>query len=370
MKWSWKLTRVAGIDIFVHSTFLILIVWIALSYWQTAGTLTAVINGVGFILALFACVVLHEFGHALTARRYGIRTRHITLLPIGGVAALERMPEDPKQEIIVALAGPAVNVVIALALWMLLTLSNGFIPVDQLNLTDGPFLERLMAINIMIAVFNMLPAFPMDGGRVLRASLAMRMDHAAATGIAAKIGQGLALGLGFLGLLYNPFLMFIALFVWIGAAAEAGSAQMKSSLYGMDVGRAMLTDFQTLSPDESLGRAIELTLAGSQKDFPVLEDGVVLGVLTQTDLLKALRAKGELARVGEWMQRQVLSAEFDEPIEKVLDHLQNNRGRLLCVMQSGRLAGIVNLDNFVELVQIQNALNGMGRTTSESGLRQ
>jgi Zn-dependent protease/predicted transcriptional regulator len=356
MKWSWKLTRLAGIDVYVHATFFVLIAWLALSYWQVEGNLAAVVRGIGFVLALFACVVLHELGHALTARRYGIRTRHITLLPIGGVAALERMPDDPKQEIAVALAGPAVNLVIAVGLWAWLALNNTLAPLDRIGITGGPFLDRLMTLNIMLALFNLLPAFPMDGGRVLRAALAIRMGRAQATRVAATVGQSLALWLGFIGLFYNPFLIFIALFVWIGAAAEAGSAQVKSSLSGAAVGRAMLTDFQTLGPDEPLTRAIELTLAGSQKEFPVLLDGAMVGVLTQTDLLKGLQAQGEHGRVDDWMQREVQSAEIDEPLEKVLERLQGRQCPLIAVTEAGRLAGIVNLDNIMELIKIQITL--------------
>ena len=363
MKWSWKLLRVAGIDVYVHATFFILIIWIGLSYWQVSGTLAAVINGIGFILALFACVVLHEFGHALTARRYGIRTRSITLLPIGGVASMESMPEDPKQEIAVALAGPAVNLVIAFGLWLWLTASNMLVSPDALSLTGGSFMERLMLINIVLAVFNLVPAFPMDGGRVLRAALAMRMDHNRATQAAARIGQGLALWLGLLGLLYNPFLIFIALFVWIGAAAEAGIEQVKSTLSGMTVGRAMLTDFEVLSPDNPLSLAIELTLSGSQKEFPVLVDGKVVGVLTQDSLLKGLQQQGEQARVEECMQREVQSAEIDEPLEKVMQRLQTCQCRLLAVTEAGRLVGIINLDNIMELISIQTALHEGHRQT-------
>ncbi len=356
MKWSWKLTRIAGIDIYIHATFFILIAWIGLSYWQVEGSLTAVITGVGFILALFGCVVLHEYGHALTARRYGIRTNHITLLPIGGVAALERMPDDSKQEIAVALAGPAVNLVIALGLWLWLAASSALVPMNQLSLTGGPFLERLMVINVFLAVFNLLPAFPMDGGRVLRAALAMRMDRNRATQTAARVGQGLALWLGFMGLLYNPFLIFIALFVWIGAAAEAGMEQIKSTLSDSTVGRAMLTDFQVLAPDNSLSHAIELTIAGSQTDFPVLVDDGVVGVLGQTELLKGLQTRGEQGRVGAWMQREVQTADIEEPLEKVLQRLKSCHCRLLTVTEAGRLVGIVNLDNIMELIRIQTAL--------------
>jgi len=357
MKWSWKLIRVAGIDVYIHATFFILIIWIGLSYWQVEGNLAAVFNGIGFILALFACVVLHEFGHALTAKRYGISTQSITLLPIGGVAAMERMPEDPKQEIAVALAGPAVNLVIAFILWLWLAATNMLVLSDELSLTGGPFIERLMMLNIVLAVFNLVPAFPMDGGRVLRAALALRMDHNRATQAAAKIGQGLALWLGLMGLLYNPFLIFIALFVWIGAAAEAGIEQVKSTLSGMSVGRAMLTEFEVLTSHDNLSKAIELTLACSQKDFPVLDDGDMIGVLTQADMLRGLQEQGEQARISDWMQREVQSADIDEPLEKVLQRLQNCQCRLLAVTEAGRLVGIINLDNIMELISIQTALH-------------
>jgi Zn-dependent protease len=357
MKWSWKLTRVAGIDVYIHATFFILIAWIGLSYWQVEGSLAAVVKGVSFILALFLCVVLHELGHAMTARHYGIRTSRITLLPIGGVASMERMPEDPRQEIRVALAGPAVNIVIAGALALWLWATRSLVPLDQLDVTDGPVLQRLMVVNVFLAVFNLLPAFPMDGGRVLRAALALRMDHARATHLAASVGQVLALWLGLFGLFYNPFLIFIALFVWIGAAAEAGMEQVKSALAGAPVGRAMLTDFRFLSPDDSLAHAVKLTLAGSQKDFPVVSDGSLVGVLTQSGLLQGLNEHGELARVDQVMDRDVRTADIAESLERVLERLQSHRLRLLAVMDAGRLVGIVDLDNIMEMLKIHAALH-------------
>lgn len=356
MKWSLKLVRLAGIDVYVHATFFILIAWIGLSFWLVEGSLTAVFSGVGFILALFTCVVLHEYGHALTARRYGIRTLHITLLPIGGVASMESMPDDPKQEIAVALAGPAVNLVIAFGLWLWLVVTDTLVPLDQLSLIAGPFAERLMLINIMLAVFNLVPAFPMDGGRVLRALLAMRMNHNKATQVAARVGQGLALWLGFLGLLYNPFLIFIALFVWIGAAGEAATEEVKSTLKGLTAGRAMLTDFEVLSADDTLSRAIKLTLGSSQKDFPVMSEENIVGVLTQDDLLQGLHEHGEQTRVQDCMERGIESADIDEPLEKVLQRLQSCKCRLLSVTETGRLAGIINMDNIMELISIEKAV--------------
>jgi Zn-dependent protease len=207
----------SGIDVYVHATFFMVIAWIALLHWNESQSLAAVVEGVGFILTLFACVVLHEFGHALTAARYGIRTRDITLLPIGGLARLERLPAVPVQELWVALAGPAVNVVIAILLFGWLQASGAWQSADQIGVTTGAFAERVMFANVFLAAFNLLPAFPMDGGRALRAFLATRMEYTRATQRAAMIGQGMAILFGFIGLQGNPMLIFIALFVWIGA---------------------------------------------------------------------------------------------------------------------------------------------------------
>jgi len=230
MRWSLKATRIAGIDVYIHFTFFLLLAWVAFIHWKQTGSIGAALVGVLFILSIFACVVLHELGHALAAKKYAIRTRDIILLPIGGVARLEKMPDKPVQELWVALAGPAVNVGIAAALAVYLYVSNSFSPVDQSTMTTAPFLERILGVNIFLVLFNMIPAFPMDGGRVLRALLAMRLAYTRATRISANLGQGIALLFGIFGLFYNPLLLFIAFFVWIGAAQEARMTQMKSAI--------------------------------------------------------------------------------------------------------------------------------------------
>ncbi len=357
MKWSFKIARFAGIDVYVHATFLLLLTWIGWHYWLSEGNLGAVIVGISFILLLFSCVVLHEFGHALTARRYGIRTRNITLLPIGGVASLERMPDDPRQEIIVALAGPAVNLFIALLLWVWLLLSNNLITDASVLSDSNGFLHRIMVINLVLAIFNLLPAFPMDGGRVVRAALSMRVGHHQATKVAANIGQALAMGMGILGLLYNPFLMFIAVFIWVGAAAESGMEEVKHGLSHITAGNAMINDYQTLRVDDPLSRAITLTLAGSQKTFPVRSGDKLIGVLTQNDLLKGLQAEGEHTLTQQWMQSGVQQADVDEPVQRVLERLENCQCPLLSVTKSGRTVGIVDLENISELINIQAALH-------------
>ncbi len=355
MRWSWKLGRFAGIDVFVHATFLILIGWVLLSHWLTGETLTAALEGMGFILALFGCVVLHEYGHALTARRYGIKTRDITLLPIGGVARLERMPDKPAQELWVALAGPAVNVVIAVVLFLWLQLTSSLVPVSELEVGRGSFLERLMVVNLFLVGFNMVPAFPMDGGRVVRALLAMRMEYTRATHIAASLGQSIAILFGFLGLLSNPFLLFIAFFVWIGAAQEASMVQMKSALAGIPVSRSMLTDFRTLTPHDTLAHAVEMILAGSQQDFPVISDDRVVGILTRADLLAGLTRQGPQTPVTEVMRREFEVFDSYDMLETAFARLQACQCQSAPVTHDGRLVGLLTLDNVGEFLMIQAA---------------
>ena len=356
MRWSWKIARIADIDIYIHVTFLLLLYFVGISYWNQHGTMTAVVSGVGFILAIFGCVVLHEYGHSLTARRYGIRTRSITLLPIGGVALLENMPEDPRQEINVAIAGPAVNFVLAFILYLYLDISGFQVTAEEPGLTVGTFLYRLMMVNIFIGGFNLLPAFPMDGGRVLRAVLAMRMDHAEATQQAARIGQYIAVGMGLLGALYNPFLMFIAIFIWFGASMENTAEQLNSIISHASVRHAMLREFHTLSPDDNLARAVELTLAGSQKDFPVGYQNTLYKVLHHSDLIKGLQERGEYARISELPLQDIISVDINEPLRVLLERMKGNPGQMICVTEGEKIVGLLNLDNIVEMIKIQEAV--------------
>jgi Zn-dependent protease len=257
MKWSYRLGKIAGIDVNIHVTFTLLIAWVLLAHGLTGQTLGAAVNGLTFVIAIFGCVLLHELGHALAARRFGIGTRDITLLPIGGVARLERMPEKPLQELWVALAGPAVNVLIAVALYVWLVLSSQLVPLSQVGVVTGPFVERLLMVNLLLIVFNMIPAFPMDGGRCVRALLALWLEHARATRVAAGVGQVIAVGFVVLGLFSNPFLLLIGVFVWLGAAQEARYATIKAALHGVQARRALRHDRPTLTPTDSLadGRA-------------------------------------------------------------------------------------------------------------------
>ena len=367
MQWSWTLGTLAGIRLKVHATFLLILAWVALAH--SSGGLVGVIWGLLFILTLFGCVILHELGHALAARRYGIGTKDITLLPIGGVARLERMPEEPNQELVVAMAGPAVNFVIAGLLYLWLASTGGWQPLAELDVTSGSFLERIMVVNVFLAAFNLLPAFPMDGGRVLRALLAKRMEYTRATQIAASIGQGMAFLFGFAGLFLNPFLIFIALFVWIGAAQESSLVQMRSALGGIPVSRAMLTHFRTVAPQDSLDHAVELILSGSQQDFPVVEAGRVIGVLSRTDLFAAL-ARHTANTVEQIMRRDFQIVDSHEMLEDSFRMLQGSACQTLPVLHGGQLVGLVTADNLGEFLMIQAARSAANasRTAAQAAI--
>jgi Zn-dependent protease/predicted transcriptional regulator len=354
MKWSWRLGKFAGIEVFLHATFVLFLAWIALMRWMSGHGVAEMLSGTAFIVALFASVLLHEFGHALTAQRYGICTRNITLLPIGGIAQLERLPEDPKQELAVALAGPAVNGVIAAGLFLFLGAVGVIEPLGNIALTQGMWIERVLLANVMLMFFNLLPAFPMDGGRALRALLKFWTNHVRATQIAATVGQFFALVFGFIGLLVNPSLVLIAIFVWFGASQEASVELMKSSLAGIPVSRAMLTDFQTLRGQDPLFRAVDLMLKGSQRDLPVIDEGRVVGLLSQTDLANALTAYGPDGHVV--VRRDFSTADASESLETVFIRLSQSPVHTILVTRAGRLVGLLTPDKIAGFLMLHEAL--------------
>lgn len=345
MSWSIPIIRIAGIQLRIHVTFLLLIAWVAL------GSASAAV----FVLLLFLCVVLHEFGHAFAAKAYGINTPDITLLPIGGVARLERMPEEPKQELIIAIAGPLVNVIIALCLYVVIGSRELMNPAI---VQRGDMLTQLLQINVVLVLFNLLPAFPMDGGRVLRALLATRLSYARATQIAANVGQGFAFVFGFIGLFWNPFLLFIALFVYIGASQEAALAQMRDVSRRFPVSSAMVREFRSLPKTATLEEAVDALLATSQHDFPVLDDaGNVAGILTRHDLIAALRKNNPAIRVADVMRRDCPVVTTGTRFEEAFRIMQESNCPALPVLDGmKRLVGLLTPENVSELMMVQSAL--------------
>jgi len=354
MSWSLPIFRIAGIQLRIHVTFLLLIGWLAFGYYAEGGS-AAALGRVFFILLLFLCVVLHEFGHAFAAKGFGINTPDITLLPIGGVARLERMPEEPAQELVIAIAGPAVNVIIAICLFLVIG-ARGL--TNPATVEGGDLIAQLLMINIGLVLFNLLPAFPMDGGRVLRALLATRLSYARATQIAASIGQGCAFVFGFIGLLWNPFLIFIALFVYIGASQEAALAQMKDVSRRFPVSSAMVREFRTLAESATLEEAVDALLATSQHDFPVVgENGNVAGILTRHDLIAALRKNDPQIRVRDVMRRDIPTVTTGTRFEEAFRIMQECNCPAVPVLDSmKRLVGLLTPENVSELMMVQSAL--------------
>ncbi len=356
MSWSITIARIAGTEIRIHLTFLILLAWIGLAEYFSGGTAAAV-DGVVFIIAIFACVVLHELGHALAARRYGIATPDITLLPIGGLARLSRIPEKPAEEIVIAIAGPLVNVAIA-AILLVLGAHLDLATVADIQKSAPGFLTRLAAVNVWLVLFNLIPAFPMDGGRVLRALLAFRLGRRKATDIAARIGQGLAFAFGFWGLMSgNVFLVFIAIFVYLAAAGEAGDVDMREAARRVPVERVMVRRFETLGPNATVDDAAEALLRTTQHEFPVVDGGGHLrGFLSRNAMIAALKASGPETPVIDVMTRDVPAVKVGQPLEMATRLMQEKQASEVAVTdQDEKLVGYVSRENLAEFMMIENA---------------
>jgi Zn-dependent protease len=351
MAWSLSIGRLFGIPIRLHLTFVLLMAWVAMSGFARNDGAT-VAQAVG----LFACVLAHELGHALVARRYGIEAREITLLPIGGIARFTRTPRVPRHELWIAVAGPAVNAVLALLLYGLGRVLESPIALGGIWEAPGHLVGKLAFLNLLLALFNLLPAFPMDGGRILRALLAERLPFERASVIAAGLGQLLAFVLGFIGLFWNPLLVFIALLVFLGAGEEGARAQARSAVEGVPVRAATMTQFTTLSRADSLGRAVELLLAGPQQDFPVVEEGEVVGILTRSRLLQALARGGRDLYISEAMAPSPPPVSPDAPLSEVLEQMARDGLTVVPVQSSEGLCGILTAENAAEYVLVHAAL--------------
>ena len=361
MGWSVTLGSVRGTVVRLHVTFLLFLLWIGGVYYLQGGPQAAV-AGVVFIALLFTCVVLHEFGHIFAARRYGVQTPDVVLLPIGGVARMERIPEEPAQEVVVALAGPAVNLVIA----AVLVLALGGLPsfANAFRSLEGGLAARLLYANLFLAVFNLIPAFPMDGGRVLRAFLAGWVGYARGTRIAAGIGQGLAFVFGLLGLAGgNPILLFVALFIYLAAASESHAAQMRQVAQGVINADAMVTHFERLGRDSRVADAVECLIRTTQHEFPVCDTGDRLqGVLTRDAMIEALKERGPDAPVVEVMDTDIPEVRDRGNLEDATRLLQEkNRPAVGVIDREGRLVGLITRETIGELMMVEAARGGPRR---------
>ncbi len=363
MKRSLKIGSVYGIGIFLHWTFLLLIAAIFAYYYVQSQSLGAAVSGMGLILAVFLCVILHELGHALTARRFGVPTRSITLYPIGGLARLERIPSEPMKEFWIAIGGPAVNIVITAVLALLLLATGGTFAPDALQSPGQHLIASLMWINAVLAGFNLLPAFPMDGGRVLRALLALRQDYAQATQTAANVGQAMAILFGLIGIMwFNPILLFIALFVYVGAQQESQQAMYRTFTEGTPVRQAMVTRFVTLAVDDTLDDAADELLAGMDHDFPVVENGQIVGILRRKQLIQSLSDHDRDTPVAEVADRDFFTTEPGAPLDEVFQQMSAESRSTVPVVDGNQLVGLLTLENVGELIMVSSAMETRART--------
>ena len=348
--WSFRIATVAGIPIRIHFTFMLFLAWVGISGGSNGGYTWTI-----FVIAIFFCVLLHELGHALVAQRLGVTTRDITLYPIGGVAMLDSRPK-PKQELLISLAGPAVNLVLALILLIAILVQHGGLPAITGGLQHTSMLEALMVANLTLAIFNMIPAFPMDGGRVLRAALGLKMTEAKSTQIAGGIGQGLAIMLGIVGLFTQGYiLMLIAFFVFLGASQEVSATVTRSFLHGHVLSDAMQTSFKSIVSGESLQNAANLMIHGSQRDFPVMNGDEVIGLLTRNQIAQGLAADGASGYVAGWMLRTFKIAEPNFPLEQALEMFPQTDNSPIMVMEGEQLVGMVTMENLSEFIMLEHA---------------
>jgi len=358
MRWSLKLGKIFGVEFRIHVTFLLLLFFIYVSGLSQKGPAYA-IRAVLFILAVFACVLIHELGHSLIARRFGKEAKSITLLPIGGIATMEEMPEKPSQEIAMSIVGPFINLAIAGILYLFVGRWTGISAPNLYPDSTQAFFAGLIGVNIMLAIFNLIPAFPMDGGRVLRGIFAMKMDYGRATSMAVSIGQGVSMLFIFYGIFFNFWLALIGLFLYMGAGSEKRHVMLRSVLHQVPASEAMATDFRTLRPDESLSRALEHVYHGCQEDFPVVGDkGGIQGILTRMGVLAAIHEKGTALAVSEVMDRNFLSVDPHTSLDEVYRQLLSGQKTAAAVLDRGRLKGMLCLGGISRYFMIQNALKG------------
>jgi Zn-dependent protease/CBS domain-containing protein len=367
MKRSFKIGSVAGIGIFLHWTFLLLVAAIFAYYYFQSESLGAAAVGLGLVLAVFVCVILHELGHALTARHFGVPTRSITLYPIGGLARMERIPSEPMKEFWIAIGGPAVNVGIAAVIALGLLGAGGTFAPGALQSPGSHVLPSLMWINVALAGFNLLPAFPMDGGRVLRALLALRQDYARATQTAANVGQAMAFLFGLIGIMwFNPVLLFIALFVYVGAQQESKQAMYRAFTEGTPVRQAMVTRFTTLGVEDTLDDAVNELLAGTDHDFPVVDNGTIVGLLRRKQLIEALSEHDRDTPVTEVANPDFFTVDPGAPLDEVFQRMNTADCSTAPVVQNGRLVGLLTLENVGELIMVSSALEAPTRAEARS----
>lgn len=366
MRGAISLGKILGINVYIHFTFFLIFLWVGYTSYAKTGNLEHILFDFAVICAVFLSVLIHEYGHALAARRYGIQTRRIVLLPIGGVAQIEHMPEKPAQELFVTIMGPMVNLVIAAITAPIALPAFGETGYDLTTgegveaalgtLLNTDFIASVFIYNCALLIFNLIPAFPMDGGRILRALLNIRLGLRTSTFIAARIGQGLAIAFAILGFYGNFWLILLAVFVFAGAEMELRMVTERAAMRGLSVGHAMLRRFTTLLSTDPLKRAAQELLAGSEKDFLVEENSTITGIITRDILIKALTEGTPDQSIGSVMKRDIPQLHLEQPLEEALQIMREHDSNVLPVYENGQFIGVVSLENIAEVLLLQSAL--------------
>ena len=339
-----------GVPIRLHFTFILLLIFLVV---VGLGGNQSPVNYTIFVLALIVSMLLHEFGHAFVSSLYGIRTLEIVMFPIGGVAQLER-PAKPSEEFWISLTGPVVNLVIAGAILTVFYTQHrafNFFALDQP--VDANLADRIALANLILAAFNLLPAFPMDGGRMLRALLSRIRSEYEATRVAAWSGRMLAIGMGLYGFIYLPMLAFVAFFIYLGAAHEGAASRGRSLTHGIPVRAAMLTDYRTLAHGSTIRDAANLLLATAQQDFPVVHGDQVVGLLSRNALLRGMAQEGPDCYVAGYMEREFASVAPGQDLSEVLP-LFANSGSCALVMQDDKLIGLLTSENLSQFLLLRS----------------
>jgi Zn-dependent protease/CBS domain-containing protein len=348
MRGSIKLFEIFGISVNIHVTFILL----PLLFLIYGG-----IKSMVLVLIVFVCVTLHELTHSLTAKRFGIKVRDITLLPIGGVASMDKMPDNPKQEFLISIAGPMTNIVLAAVLFSIFYVTLWIPREVLLNPTAGNTWQHTFAlvpwINIALAAFNLLPAFPMDGGRLLRSILASKMDYRKATKIAVNIGHVFAVIFGYIGFVNrHPLLILIAIFIYMAASAEESHVNLKETLKGFKVRDILNTQFLTLDKRTTISRVLELVLHSHQEDFPVMEDDKMVGFITRGDIIKALHNSGPDTPISDIMRIDMPIVTPEDKLIKVQHIMEENQIKALPVMRNSVVCGVITLEDIGRIYSI------------------
>jgi len=367
MKTSFQIGKIIGIPIKVHFSFIIIL---ALFAWAFAAESYSIFGftigfgnlpislGVQFLLGvviavlLFVCVLLHELGHSYVTQKFGYKINGITLFIFGGVSQTEEIPRNPKQEMSIAIAGPAVSIFIGVILYLVYSFINSLNGSLSLQVVSVSF-GTLAFYNLLLAGFNLIPAFPIDGGRVLRAGLAMRMDYGKATRVASGFGKGVAIFMAVFGIFYNLWLTFIAIFIYFGASQEQQALGVSLALENVKVKDIMTPNVESVSPDMSLRKLSDYMFAHKHLGYPVIENDKIVGTVSVMDLRGIGKDRQDSVLIKDVMHKNFLSISSEDDAINAFKTMARNHNDRLIVQENGNTVGIISWSDVLHAIKMK-----------------